>query len=153
MSATDIISTNAENTVAAVLNQDSASTENRLASNDSGSINWGLFTDSSGNIAYNAGNNSTNRIQRISPANWDNNQHLIFFSCSLTYQQIAIDGTVWISDNSQVTISGSSTVLRIGKQFSHYQGGTVQEFVLYNTDESSNRTGIESNINDYYSIY
>jgi len=31
--------------------------------------------------------------------------------------------------------------------------GTIQEVILYNSDEASNRTGIESNINDFYSIY
>lgn len=31
--------------------------------------------------------------------------------------------------------------------------GFVQEVILYNSDQSTNRTGIETNINDYYSIY
>ena len=31
--------------------------------------------------------------------------------------------------------------------------GKFQEFILYNSDQSSNRTGIEDNINDYYDIY
>ena len=31
--------------------------------------------------------------------------------------------------------------------------GNMQEFILYNTDQSSNRTGIETNINDFYNIY
>jgi hypothetical protein len=31
--------------------------------------------------------------------------------------------------------------------------GKICEMVFYNTDQSSNRTGIESNINTYYSIY
>jgi hypothetical protein len=31
--------------------------------------------------------------------------------------------------------------------------GIMQEIVLYNIDQSSNRTGIEDNINDFYSIY
>ena len=31
--------------------------------------------------------------------------------------------------------------------------GNIQEFILYPSDESSNRTGIETNINDFYSIY
>ena len=34
-----------------------------------------------------------------------------------------------------------------------YIDGKIQEFVLYNTDQSTNRTGIETNINDFYSIY
>jgi hypothetical protein len=31
--------------------------------------------------------------------------------------------------------------------------GKFQEFILYNSDQTSNRTGIEDNINDYYDIY
>jgi hypothetical protein len=31
--------------------------------------------------------------------------------------------------------------------------GNLQEIVLYNIDQSSNQTGIETNINDFYSIY
>lgn len=34
-----------------------------------------------------------------------------------------------------------------------YINGKIQEFVLYNTDQSSNRTGIETNINSHYNIY
>jgi len=35
---------------------------------------------------------------------------------------------------------------------SNFQG-YMQEVVFYNSDQSSNRTGIETNINDFYSIY
>ena len=31
--------------------------------------------------------------------------------------------------------------------------GNVQEIIIYKSDQSSNRTGIEDNINDYYNIY
>jgi hypothetical protein len=31
--------------------------------------------------------------------------------------------------------------------------GNIQELIIYNTNQSSNRTGIETNINDFYSIY
>lgn len=31
--------------------------------------------------------------------------------------------------------------------------GTIQEIVMYGSDQSTNRTGIETNINDFYSIY
>lgn len=31
--------------------------------------------------------------------------------------------------------------------------GNYQELIIYQSDESSNRTGIETNINDYYAIY
>jgi len=31
--------------------------------------------------------------------------------------------------------------------------GKMQEVIFYDSDESTNRTGIETDINDYYSIY
>ena len=34
-----------------------------------------------------------------------------------------------------------------------YLNGTIQEIISYNSDQSSNRTGIETNINNHYNIY
>jgi hypothetical protein len=34
-----------------------------------------------------------------------------------------------------------------------YRDGDCQEYILWNSDQSSNRSGINSNINSYYSIY
>jgi hypothetical protein len=31
--------------------------------------------------------------------------------------------------------------------------GNMQEMIFYTSDQSSNRAGIETNINDFYSIY
>jgi hypothetical protein len=31
--------------------------------------------------------------------------------------------------------------------------GSISEFIIHNTDQSSNRTAIESNINSHYSIF
>jgi len=36
---------------------------------------------------------------------------------------------------------------------SYSLNGILQEIIFYNSDQSSNRTGIETNINDFYSIY
>jgi hypothetical protein len=35
----------------------------------------------------------------------------------------------------------------------YYLDGSVQELILYTTNQDTNRTGIETNINNYYSIY
>jgi hypothetical protein len=43
--------------------------------------------------------------------------------------------------------------LRRTTQILNFYNGTFQEFILYPSDQSSNRTGIETNINDFYSIY
>jgi hypothetical protein len=53
------------------------------------------------------------------------------------------------------TYTGTVTnnYFRLGGQASQFLNGTISEFIGYNTDESANRTAIESNINTYYGIY
>jgi hypothetical protein len=51
-----------------------------------------------------------------------------------------------ISSNTGITIGSSLGISR------PYNGG-IQEIIFFTTDQSSNRTGIESNINSYYTIY
>jgi hypothetical protein len=64
------------------------------------------------------------------------------------------------SSNSGTTRNTSSSVLRLGAYGSQSPGsasncynGYIQELIVYPTDQSANRTGIESNINDHYTIY
>jgi trimeric autotransporter adhesin len=47
----------------------------------------------------------------------------------------------------------SITTDRLGARSGTYSDGNLQEIVLYSSNQSSNRTGIETNINDFYSIY
>jgi len=51
--------------------------------------------------------------------------------------------------------STSNTLIRIGSQTSstRYFDGSVEEVILYTSDQSNNRFKIESNINNYYSLY
>jgi hypothetical protein len=62
-----------------------------------------------------------------------------------------------INQQRLVGIEDSSAPDFQGITLGYNNTGTVfyemQELVIYNSDESSNRTGIESNINDYYDIY
>lgn len=37
--------------------------------------------------------------------------------------------------------------------FANYLSGTIQELIFFNSDQTGNRTSIETNINDHYSIY
>jgi len=49
---------------------------------------------------------------------------------------------------------GSYADFHIGsKNNQNFAAGTMQEIIIYTSDESSNRTGIESNINTFYSIF
>jgi hypothetical protein len=80
--------------------------------------------------------------------------------------EVPIDGTTTRDDlynacvNGVMTLEvhqGHTTSSWVEFDFSKWTGrkltGNVSEMVFYNTDQSSNRTGIEGNINDYYSIY
>jgi hypothetical protein len=50
--------------------------------------------------------------------------------------------------------NGSYADFHIGsKNNSNFALGTMQEIIIYSSDQSSNRTGIESNINTFYSIF
>jgi len=149
----DILSTNAENTMLAVMTQDGAQAQNTLV--HMVSPRYVINPDYNSILLYDAGNATTNRLQATVPTGWDDNQHLLFYSSSLTFQQICVDGVQLATDTSQVTVASNSTTLQIGRRVEGYDPykGTVQEIILYGTDQSSNRTGIESNINTYYSIY
>ena len=57
--------------------------------------------------------------------------------------------------NSTFSISKNVTNLTLRLMYSGSRAwlGNMQEFIFWDSDESSNRTGIETNINDFYSIY
>ena len=62
------------------------------------------------------------------------------------------------SNGAIVVHQGAKTTNWIGFLIGNYGPGfsflgKMTEIVIYNTDQSTNRTGIEDNINDYYSIY
>ena len=60
-------------------------------------------------------------------------------------------GTLTTSAN----VAAANTKIAIGTQSTNIVPfyGYVQECIYYNSDQSSNRTGIETNINDFYNIY
>ena len=72
-------------------------------------------------------------------------------------------GTDWAAFyNSNIVTNGgedigllAGSLIRLGSQGALVGFGEnyLQEYILYDSDETSNRTGIETNINNYYSIY
>jgi hypothetical protein len=53
----------------------------------------------------------------------------------------------------QCTLDRATLGALVRNTISSYYNGKIQETILYPSDQSSNRTGIESNINSFYSIY
>ena len=66
---------------------------------------------------------------------------------TLFYDNSSLDSTFAISNNV--------TNLTLKLMYSGARGwlGNMQEFIFWDSDQSSNRTGIETNTNNYYSIY
>ena len=51
------------------------------------------------------------------------------------------------------SISGAWDIDEIGASSTNHFNGTIQELIIFNSDQSSNRTSMETNINDHFSIY
>ena len=116
-------------------------------------------------------------------ADWVKDDALVFGNGfgSTQYPRIISNGLIYTNGNQYlnfITLSNSNTnfylnssaistrvlqngntvyngILYIGgdSSISNYFSGKIQELVFYTSDESSNRTGIETNINDFYTIY
>ena len=77
----------------------------------------------------------------------------------LTYERTSsTDGFAYsngTSPTAQTYGSGTMSVDSIGVYDAITQNfvGDVQEIIIYDSDQSANRTGIETNINDHYGIY
>jgi len=86
----------------------------------------------------------------------DTNQHIFTMIAGSTQGNMSsfLDGT---SVGTATLESGfdSSIQLSIGSYnvTTHAWPGRIQEIVVYASDESSNRTGIETNVNTFYSIF
>lgn len=57
-----------------------------------------------------------------------------------------------ISNESLTPLNTNFSIGAFGDDLSGFDG-TMQEIVIYNSNKTSDKTGIETNINDYYSIY
>ena len=69
---------------------------------------------------------------------------------------IYVDGTLGensTADVDTITLNQFAIGALDRTSVSNYWDGIVQEIVLYASDQSANRTNLESNINTFYSIY
>jgi len=110
-------------------------------------------TNSKGQLFVNAGNYNWydgSTVTLLESA--DVLRHLFFVSADSGGSFVSIDG-------ADQTITGISNTgygeLRIGGRAisSQYLDGNIQEVILYPSDQSDNRSNIETNINTFYSIY
>ena len=86
-----------------------------------------------------------------------NTQYLNNYYGSIT---TGVSSTIKLRVNSSIEYSTSGTITSTNSNSIIGSGGTgdplegnMQELILYSSDQSSNRTGISTNINSYYAIY
>jgi len=66
---------------------------------------------------------------------------------------VSLVGQSELADSDWYTLIGAyGDSSGVGGAYQTYIGN-MQEIILYNTDQRTNRSGIETDINDYFSIY
>lgn len=89
----------------------------------------------------------------LSAANGSTNQRLLCSFIDASKNMSAFNNGLTGGTNTYVGTPLNDS-LRFGVQAAvTWLNGYVQEFIGYNTDESANRTAIETDINNYYAIY
>jgi hypothetical protein len=141
-----------------IVNKDvSSSSDNILGIGDNGSgVNsqlWNLATTyglyyNGGNTVFGAGALNTNQlVTAIYPSSASDSGDTVLFINSVSSS---------ITSNVDTTLATDNTVARIGSGGGSAGGnldGSLQELIIYASDQSANRFKIESNINNYYSLY
>jgi len=71
--------------------------------------------------------------------------------------EIYLDGVLGSATVATLNNAFAGELLTIGKNSAilgaQHVSGVIQEIILYNSDQSSNRVSIEQNINNHYNIY
>ena len=78
-----------------------------------------------------------------------NNTHI----CYLNGNASATNTTNFSGQNFNSTVNTIGATNASGTSFSSFMRGKMHELIIYTSDQSSTRSGIESNINTYYGIY
>jgi hypothetical protein len=86
----------------------------------------------------------------VSESDFATGQHLYFADVTKNLYENTV---VKISDTAFTANSYDTLYIGTRQQLNSYFNGKYQELIIYGSDQSSNRTGISDNINDFYSIY
>jgi hypothetical protein len=84
------------------------------------------------------------------PLNYGDAQKLVFYDLITPIARAYMNGS---QHNSTGWTQSAIINGIIGFGGAGWMTGYLQEFIIWSTDQSANRAGIESNINDYYDIY
>jgi len=91
-----------------------------------------------------------NNYDTMSVSGSPDQNSLIYALINGTNSELAVNGGTAATGQQANDVFGN---FRIGQERASYYDGKQQEIVIYASDKSDNRTAIERDINDYYSIY
>ena len=89
------------------------------------------------------------KIKEVESTIEDLNEHLTAAHFNASTDELFVDGVS--QGTGTVATFQCNALLRSGA--SNYISGYTKEIVIYTTDQLSNNSGIQSNINAFYSIY
>jgi len=145
--------------IASVVKNTSDASSMRIVDQSGASAGAGLFAT---NTAYGDVVRSFARFDNTTygmndTTNYTNTQALMVVNWASGASALHVNASQRATNTVTWTAGGDTNVVfSIGSDGYNnvdYLEGTLQELIVYITDQSSNRTGIEGNINDYYSIY
>lgn len=123
--------------------------------NDASSTQYYSHSDlSSSSVAFHTIRNSASVFYSTAIGNIQN----LIFSRSIANNDHAFNVNAGVlNTNSTSTTPPNANNIAIGRlrfvSSAFHYSGTIQEIIIYNADKSTDRTAIETNINNYYSIY
>jgi hypothetical protein len=100
------------------------------------------------NTVYTLGHEDATRL-------WTNNSvcQTTVFANATSVSAYKNSGSVTLISSTGISALNHNGVYAVGKYSSMSIYGKIGEMIIFETDQSSNRSGIETNINDFYSIY
>jgi hypothetical protein len=114
-----------------------------------GTSNLSLITSAGGNVALNGG------TPLISTGVVNGVEKLVSSVADGVSSEIFIDGSSDTVGGAGLGPTGSAGRLKIGNIYglNRFADAEINEVIIYDSDQSANRSGIETNINAHYDIY
>jgi len=144
------------NTKVCVYNSASVSTGVVSLSKDGDAATYSTLLQTNSTRANNTSRGLSGTSSVLGVANTDE-QHIAFgFDASATDHNISVDGAAVVSDSTDTGEVAGVDKFLIGNWRNPspaYHEGKIQEIIIYASDQSANRTILETNINDHYGIY
>lgn len=152
-------------TILFVNKPNSTTTKALMGSNAGTGANRGIYLESYTKLDHNISNGGSNIVINSTTTTISaNSQYLNFIIGDPTNSTLNQRSLIYINNsgvNQNNSNSGTASTLdsTFNLQFGTYgnnsgnMNGHFQEVVFWNSNQSSNRTGIQSNINTYYGIY